>query len=175
MKWYTRSRVWVPALLAFVLIATLHAQEAQMINRAVNITQGNLTVSRGYTYSGGALMRDYRPVNTVTDTAAHTFTATEILTGYILRTGLTANRTDVLPTAANLIAAMPGAITGQTVMTVVDMGATPGAAATINGASTGVTYGTSCATAIDTSDATLLLINITSATTYRMTCLNANN
>ena len=169
----------VASLVGFILasvVVGLWAQEAQMINRPVNVTVGNVSISQGRVISGGGVNRDYRPVTTVSDTAAHTYTTTELLSGYILRTGFTnGNKTDVLPTAANLIAAMPGVLTGSSFTVVIDMGATPAYAMTLNGASTGVTYGASCSTALDTNDLTQLLINITSSTTYRVSCLNANN
>ena len=153
----------------------LWAQEAQMINRPVNVTVGNLSISQGRVISGGGVNRDYRPATTVSDTDAHTYTTTELLSGYILRTGFTnGNKTDVLPTAANLIAAMPGVLAGSSFTVVIDM-VTPAYTMTLNGASTGVTYGASCSTAVDTNDTMELLINITSSTTYRVACMSDNN
>ena len=177
MQTSTRTKMVVVGLAMLGSIVALYAQEAQQINRPLAVTQGNVSISRGAVVSGGAVNRDYRPVTTVTDVDAHTYTTAELLSGYILRVGTIAsnNFTDVLPTAANLIAAIPGVLTGSSFTVWIDMGTTPYAAMTLNGASTGVTYGGSCATAVDTNDVTQLLINITSSTTYRVSCLNANN
>lgn len=175
-KLLTVSRAWFAVGLTLCAVLVLYAQEAQIVNRPLAVLQGNVTISRGAVVAGAAVNRDYRPVTTVTAIGARTYTTTELLSGYILRTGLlSSGSTDVLPTAADLIAAIPGVLTGSSFTVVVDMGSTPEAAVTINGASTGVTYGASCSTAIDTNDATTLLINITSATTYRVTCLDAKN
>ncbi len=180
-----RSLRWAAlGLLLAITTVTLWAQEAAQFNRGVNVVQGNLVVSRGYSYSGGSPMRDFRTNTAVTrnnvsggtSTAGTTYTAAEMLSGLIQRTVTdgAASGTDILPTAANLIAAIPGASTGMTFTTIIDMTATPSFAATINGASTGVTYSGGCGTAISTSDVMLILINITSTTTYRAVCMNVN-
>lgn len=177
-KLLTASRGVFAIGLTLVAVIALYAQEAQQINRPLAVTQGNVSISRGVAISGGGVARSYRPVTSVTDPAAHTYTTAELLSGYILRTAGTTggtSRTDVLPTAADLIAALPGILTGGSFTVVIDMTSTPYFAMTLNGASTGVTYGGSCATAIDTNDVTQLLIDITSSTTYRVSCLNANN
>jgi len=49
-------------------------------------------------------------VQTVTTAGAHTYTTAEILSGLILRDCAGSSRTDVLPTAANLVAAVQGAM-----------------------------------------------------------------
>jgi len=49
-------------------------------------------------------------VQTVTDAAAHTYTTDETLSGLILRDTNGASRTDVLPTAVSLVAAVQGAM-----------------------------------------------------------------
>lgn len=52
-------------------------------------------------------------VSTVTTAGAATFTAAQILGGLILRDPTGANRADLVPTAANLVAALPGAVVGS--------------------------------------------------------------
>ncbi len=171
----SRLRWMCAGLVLAITMVTLWAQEPQMSNRGINITQGNLITSRGYVYSGGSPVRDFRTATADNTAAAATYTAAEVLSGLILRSPAGgANVTDVMPTAANLIAAMPGAVTGMSFTTFVDAGATPNAAITLNGASTGVTYGSGCGTAFGTSDVQLLLITVTSTTTYRVTCMNVN-
>lgn len=49
-------------------------------------------------------------VQTITAAAAHTYTTDEILSGLILRDTNGASRTDTLPTAADLVAAVQGAM-----------------------------------------------------------------
>jgi hypothetical protein len=54
-----------------------------------------------------------RPTPVTINTAGNvTYTAANILTAMILRDANGANRTDVLPTAASLVAAIPGAVVG---------------------------------------------------------------
>ena len=165
----------IGGVLIGLFVVTLWAQEPQNFGRGINVLQGNVIVSTGYIYSGARLLRDFRTATAESTTAAATYTTAAVLSGYILRTtGVGGNVTDVLPTAANLITAMPGAVAGMSFFTIVDMGATPGGSVTLNGASTGVTYGSGCGTAIGTGDVMLLLVNITSATAYRVACLNGN-
>ncbi len=177
---------WTLALVVAITSLTLYAQEARIEPRGINVIAGNVLVSRGYVYSGGSLARDFRTNTAVTrnnvaggaSTAGATYTAAELLSGLITRTVTdgAASGTDALPTAANLIAAIPGVnVVGMSFTTIVDMTATPSFAATINGTSSGVTYSGGCATAISTSDVMLILINITSATAYRAVCLNVNS
>ena len=174
-SFHSRLRWACAGLVLAVTIVTLWAQEPQMSNRGINITQGNLITSRGYVYSGASPVRDFRTATADNTAAAATYTAAEVLAGLILRSPAGgANVTDVMPTAANLIAAMPGAITGMSFVTYLDAGATPEAAITLNGASTGVTYANGCSTAIGTADVMPLLITITGTATYRVTCINGN-
>ncbi len=170
---FQKTRWLTYGLVLAATIATLYAQEAAQFNRGIVVTQGNLLVSRGYVLSGSTITRDFRTATAESTIGAATYTAAELLSGYILRTPSLA-ATDVMPTAANLAAAIPGVAAGQSFFTVLDMGATPNGAVTLNGASTGVTYGSGCSTAIGTSDVMLLLINFTSATAYRVACLNVN-
>jgi hypothetical protein len=175
MFFETHKTLLAAAAFAALTIATLYAQEPQMFNRGVSVLQGNITASRGYVYSGGSPSRDYRTVSTESTAGAATYTAAQVLTGLIARTpGAGGNVTDVLPTAANLAAAIPGVAAGHSFWLVVDMGASPGGTVTLNGASTGVTYAGGCATAQGTLDAMPVLITFTSATAYRATCINVN-
>ena len=168
---FTRAR-WIAAGLLLGSIAVLYAQEAQQINRPLAVTQGNVTISRGGVVSGGAVNRDYRTNTTVTTGGAATYTAAEVLTGLITRTvGVGGNVTDVFPTAANLVAAMPGVAAGSSFWLVLDLGASPNGTVTPNGASTGVTYAEGCAKALSTGDTISVLINITSSTAYRVVCV----
>jgi len=54
-----------------------------------------------------------RTVSTITTAGAATYTAAQILGGLLLRDPNGANRSDVTPTAALLVAAIPGAVVGQ--------------------------------------------------------------
>lgn len=170
---FTDRLRWVLAgLVLAVTVVTLWAQEPQQFNRGINVTQGNIVSSRGYIYSGGNVVRDFR-TNTSISGASQTYTAAQVLSGYITRTVVVSNSTDVLPTAASLAAAIPNVAAGHSFWLMVD-NTSPGATITVNGASTGVTYSDGCATAVSTSDAMLILINFTSATAYRAVCVNVN-
>lgn len=171
----TRARWLLIGVLLPLTILTLWAQEPKVEQRGINVLRGNVVIGSGVAVSGGGPSRDFRTNTSITTDGAVTYTAAQVLTGLIQRTmGPTGAATDVLPTAANLIAAMPGVTTGHSFWLLVDMGATPNATMTLNGASTGVTYSGGCATAQSTLDAMLVLINITSSTTYRAVCLNVN-
>lgn len=174
-RFLTRLRWIFGSVLLSLAVVTLWAQEPQNFTRGINVLQGNFIVSQGFIYSGARVLRDFRTATAESTGAAATYATASVLSGFILRTpGVGGNVTDVMPTAANLIAAMPGAVAGMSFFTIVDMGASPGGTVTLNGASTGVTYGSGCGTAISTGDVSLLLINITSATAYRVACMNVN-
>ncbi len=169
-----RRTRWVGiGLLLAITVVTLWAQEPRQENRGILITQGNLIVSRGYIFDGGNIMRDFRTNTSVTG-VSQTYTAAQVLSGYITRSAASAsNSTDVLPTAALLAAAIPNVAAGQSFWLMLDT-SQPGATITVNGTSTGVTYSDGCGTAISTNDAMLILINFTSATAYRAVCVNVN-
>lgn len=167
-----RLRWSLVGLVLAATVVTLWAQEPQQFNRGINVTQGNVTTSRGYIYSGGNVLRDFRTNTTITG-ISQTYTAATVLSGYITRGNSNSNSTDVMPTAALLAAAIPNVQAGHSFFVMLDP-SSPGATITLNGASTGVTYGDGCATAISTGDAMLLLINFTSTTAYRVVCLNVN-
>jgi hypothetical protein len=59
-----------------------------------------------------SLVMPLNVVSTLSPAAAHTYTTDEILGGLILRDTNGAGRTDVLPTAALLVAAIQGAMVG---------------------------------------------------------------
>lgn len=171
-RFHQRLR-WVFGLgLLAVTIVTLWAQEPQQFNRGISVTQGNIVDSRGYILSGQNVLRDFR-TNTTINGSSTTYTAAQVLSGYITRGAVVANATDVMPTAALLAAAIPNVAAGHSFWVMLDT-VSPGATVTLNGASTGVTYSDGCATAVSTSDATLLLINFTSTTAYRVVCMNVN-
>ena len=71
----------------------------------------NTTVNRGNPYAS-TLFYPTTTATTITTAAAVTFAADEVLGGLILRDPNGAGRADLLPTAANLIAAIPGAAEG---------------------------------------------------------------
>lgn len=77
---------------------------------------GQVDPTTGAILSGPVFVR---PAPTTISTAGNaTYTAAQVLNGYILRDAAGANRTDVLPTAAQLVAALGGAplaTVGQTV------------------------------------------------------------
>lgn len=181
MRVMLKVRYW--ALGAIMATAVgLYAQEAQQMLRPLDVTIGNIRALAGYTYSGGSPARDYRSATTVYGTS-HLYTAAELLSGLILRTGITTigvgafASVDQFPTAANLVAAIPGVIAGHSFQVVLDMTSAGGTMANglngylfINSANTGVTYSQSCAAALTTGNVKTLLINITSATAYRVSC-----
>lgn len=167
-----RARWLIYGLLIAASVGTLWAQEAAQFNRGIAVTQGNLVISRGYLLTGATLVREFRTPTTVTSNSATTYTAAQILAGDIIRSG--SNATDVLPTAADLAAAIPGVAAGHSFWVMFDMTAAAGMAMTLNGASTGVTYSGGCSTAVSTSDAMPVLITFTSTTAYRATCVNGN-
>jgi hypothetical protein len=147
-------------------VVTLWAQEPQQINRPLAVTQGNVTISRGVAISGAGLARDFRTSSAVSG-LSQTYTAAQILSGLVQRAHTVSAGTDVLPTAADLAAAIPGVIAGTSFDFVVDTNAS----VTINGASTGVTYATPCSTALATSKAMHVMIMFTSTTAYRAVCV----
>ena len=152
-------------------MATLWAQEAAVWERGLTMIRGNLYASAGYVYSGGGLVRDYRTNTSISTAGAATYTAAQVLSGLITRTvGVGGNVTDVLPTATVLAAGMAGEVTGTSFSFLLDMGATPNAAVTLNGASTGVTYSDGCTVALTTNGTMHVLIVWTSATAYRAVC-----
>jgi hypothetical protein len=168
---FLKARWLSMGVIVGLTMITLWAQEPQQFNRGINVVQGNVVTSRGYVLSSSPV-RDIR-TNTSISGVSQTYTAAQVLTGYITRTVLISNSTDVMPTAANLAAAIPGVQVGHSLWLMVDNTA-PGATLTLNGASTGVTYADGCATAVSTSDSMLVLINFTSTTAYRVVCVNVN-
>lgn len=68
-----------------------------------------------------------------------TYTAAQMLGGRIVRSGLSANRTDAVDTAANIVAAIPGAAVGMSFQFLLD-NSDDASTIDFSGASTGVTY-----------------------------------
>ena len=170
MQTLLRAR-WIALGLVIGTVVSLWAQEAQMINRPLNVTQGNVSISRGGVVSGGAVNRDYRVNTIIAGDAATTYTAAQVLTGDIKRTGQQTSRIDVLPTAANLVAAMPGVQAGSSFWLIVQA---YNGNLVLNGASTGVTYAGQCGETLATNDSFLVLITITSSGAYRANCLKSD-
>jgi hypothetical protein len=150
------------------MAVTLWAQEAQVINRPLIVAQGNLLVGRGVAISGAGLSRDFRTSSAVSG-LSQTYTAAQVLSGLVQRAHTIAAGTDVMPTAADLLAAMPGSIVGTSFDFVLDTNAN----VTLNGASTGVTYATPCSTVLATSKAMHVMVMFTNVTTaaYRAVCV----
>ena len=73
----TRLKWIVASLVVAVTIVTLYAQEPRQENRGINVTQGNVTVSRGYVLSGGNVLRDFRTNTSITGTSP-TYTAAQL-------------------------------------------------------------------------------------------------
>lgn len=69
-------------------------------------------INSGVLYGGGLLSR-LATVTTISTAGAVTYSAAEVAGGIILRNTNGANRADLVPTAANLLAAMPHAQVGQ--------------------------------------------------------------
>ena len=133
----------------------------------LNVTVATVAVGKwnnaGYHNIAG-LLTDKRTDASVSADSNQVYTAAQILGGLITRTGITAGRTDAVDTAANIVAAIPGAYVGQSFFFVVNNNDASDTV-TVNGASTGITYeGT--ATALAVGDAWLfmaLLTNVTGA------------
>ena len=166
MKW------WALGLLTAASVVTVFAQEPQVFNRGITVIQGNITAAgTGYVFSCGSVVRDFRTLQSITGASA-TYTAAQILAGSIARTTSGGNVTDVLPAAATLTAAIPGAIVGESFELWIDPGTSPGGTITLNGASAGVTYAGDCGTS-SSEKVIHVLINITAVATpaYRATCM----
>lgn len=71
----------------------------------------NTTVNRGNPYASSLFYPTITP-STITTAAAVTYSAAQVLGGLILRDPAGAGRADLLPTAAALVAAIPGAAAG---------------------------------------------------------------
>ena len=170
MQTLLRAR-WIALGLVIGTVVSLWAQEAQMINRPLNVTVGNVSISRGGVISGGAVNRDYRVNTTISGDTNTTYTAAQILTGDINRIGPQSARTDSLPTAANLVAAMPGVQAGSSFWLLVQA---YNGNVVLNGASTGVTYAGQCGETLASRDSHLVLITITSSGAYRATCIKSD-
>lgn len=169
--WSTRVGVALFALMAIVMVVSLWAQEPRMENRGITAVQGNIVSARGVVFSGGGLLRDFRTATAEATAGSTVYTTAEVLSGLITRTvtGIVVN--DSLPTAASLATAMPGVIAGTSMTTLIDMGTSTGTMI-LNTASTGVTYGQGCGTALSSGDTLLVMITYTSTTAYRATCIN---
>ena len=169
-----QKSVWTIAMLVTVaaMVVTLWAQEPQQINRPLAVTQGNVTISRGTVVAGGGIVRDYRTASAISADSAQTYTAANVITGWIQRSGITTNRIDTLPTAANLAAALPGVLAGGSLEFILQNSSTAATGGTLilNGASTGVTYSESCSAKLDTSGVMRVRIVFTSTTAYTALC-----
>jgi len=111
--------------------------------------------------NGGRVM-DVTSSTSVSADSNQTYTAAGVIGGTITRTGITANRTDAMPTAAAIVAAIPGCVVGTTFEFVLNNNDDTNTV-TLNGANTGVTYeGT--ATALAVGDAWLFRVVVTSIT-----------
>lgn len=82
----------------------------------VSLTPGAAGTVRagGIIYGGGVISR-LATVSTITTAGAVTFSAAEVAGGLILRDPNGAGRADLVPTAANLLAAIPSAQVGQAI------------------------------------------------------------
>lgn len=166
LKWMTFCGIVALA------VVTLWAQEPQQFNRGINVIRGNVLISAGWLFSGNGVNRDFRTNTSITTGGNATYTAAQVLAGYISRSpGVQGgNMTDALPTAALLAAAIPGVtVTGLTFSFIVDPGTTPNGTLTINGSATGVTYAGRCGTS-SSEQLVTVWINFTSATAYRAVC-----
>lgn len=91
-----------------------------------------------------------------------TYSTAQVLGGIITRSNMGSNRVDAFPTAANLVAAIPGCVVGTSFDVIVNNNDTA-QTVTVNGASVGITYeGT--ATAIAAAEARLFRVLITNVT-----------
>lgn len=108
------------------------------------------------------VVSDTRTSTSVTTDGNATYSAAQMKTGIITRSAITANRVDAIDTAANIVAAFPGAVAGSSFWFVVNNN-DDASTITLNGASAGVTYeGT--ATALAAGDAWTFLVVMTNVT-----------
>lgn len=157
-----KARWLLLGVLAAATVASVIAQEAQMLNRGLTINQGNLTTTRGSSVLTSGVFT-YRAIRRDFTDAAVTYSVAEVRRGVIWRDEITSNRTDVLPTAANLVAEMPAAVVGSSFFFIVNNDDSA-QTITVNGASTGVTYSGSCATALAADESMTILIIFTTIT-----------
>ena len=154
-----RKRLLLLALGVGLLGVILYAQEPARYNRGIELTQGNIRVARGQIIptTGNFLHVEQAGLTGASYDSNQTYSALSVRFGWIVRDTLTANRTDALPTAANMIAEFPGAHAGTTHLFIVQ-NADSSETLTINGASTGVTYTSSCDTALAATEARMIVL-----------------
>jgi hypothetical protein len=97
---------------------------------------------------------------------AQTYTAADIVGGIIVRDPNGAGRSDVLPTAANLVAAVPGAVVGDTIRCIIVNGADAAETITIGAGSGGAfdTNQTSASRVIPQNASKIIHIRLTNVT-----------
>ena len=127
-------------------------------NLSVFLTPAGL----GHSLTTLGLLMDVRASAAVSADSNQTYTAAQLLGGIVTRTGITANRVDAVDTAANIVAAIPGAVVGTSFDFVVNNN-DDASTVTVNGASTGITY-EGVATALAAGDAWLFKVFITNVT-----------
>jgi hypothetical protein len=108
---------------------------AAELNVLASVVAGAVSASKGLVVDANkdlAQLRNLRAVRTIHDggtpasiatVGAGTYTAANLLTGIIVRDPNGSSRTDTLDTAANLVAAVPGATVGDTLSVTVINGA----------------------------------------------------
>jgi hypothetical protein len=84
--------------------------------------------------------RETRTAQSIATDGNVTYTAAQVTAGLIVRSGLTAARTDAFPAAADLVAALGNPAVGDSFTVVVLNDSAAANNLTVNGASTGVTY-----------------------------------
>lgn len=112
-----------------------------------------------FTAAGSGRVYEINSSTSVSADSNQTYTAAGVIGGIITRTGITANRVDAMPTAAAIVAAIPGCQIGTTFDFILNNN-DDASTVTLNGASAGITYeGT--ATALAAGDAWLFRVVVT--------------
>lgn len=107
-------------------------------------------------------LRDVRAEAAVSTDGNVTYSTANVLGGIITRSNMSSNRVDAFPTAADLVAAIPGCSVGTSFDVIINNDDTA-QTVTVNGASNGITY-QGAATAIATTECRLFRVLITNVT-----------
>jgi len=125
----------------------------------------------GYTHFDGLMslgkkIADFGAAPTITQTTNRTYTADEVLKGLIVRDPTTTAVTDTLPTAALLLAALPGAKVGTNIFLLIKNLGTSTGVVTVAAGSGGTLSGTATVAAISTKLFRLEFTNVTNSPAY---------
>lgn len=193
-RFVDRASWWLLGVVAALTIASVAAQEAQRTERGLTVGRGNVDISTGdlvvratdseAIFSGGIaalneIVIDGRTNQADSTATGITYTAAQVLSGLVTRSGMTQSIVhDAMPTATNLVGALPAsARSPNTALWFVVDNQDANTILTLDSASTGVTYAGGCATALGTTGAMPVLVNITavSPAAVRVVCLQSRD